>query len=685
MRDLKSIPDEPRHLARIIITAILIGLLASASCGPERRAGEEGAEQKTYGVTQGSFRGRWWNHYERGLSYAEGKYWAEAESDLRAAIERRAEDQRRARTYGLHFIDYFPHRELGIVLYRQDRLEEAMAELETSLKTARSAKAEHYLDLVRKDWIELKKLDLRPPDIRIDAPLPDTLEKGFQVLVRGLARDDTYVKEILVNGTPVRIDLSTPEMPFEVTVPLKYGPNPIVVAATDLSGKTSVARLTVKCDREGPVMGIEEARMTGPGAVQLKGYVADESQVQDVTVNGRPLPIQPSGQVRLDRPISVKPGETRLLIRARDRAGNLTKADVDFAGRLDSREEAILLASLEVWPGLLSMTSTLMARAEVEPIRIGLAGWTADQAVFLDRALIEGHVRASKTVASIEINGKRVFIQPGRDLYFSHTTELKPGENRISVVVTDEAGRRAEQRFRVERKLKGVYRKSARLRLALLPPASQDASGGTDPSARDLIYRFVSQGDRFQVVDPAEVDRLISQGRLSVDDLGDREAAARAAQALGVDAALIGVVAGDGRAVDVYARVVDAETAEVVAAVDAYQEHAAGETKALACRALAEKLDDELPLIEGVVVKAEDKDVLVDLGADRKIKPGMRLIVFRDGKPGYSPATGMNLGADSIEVGRARVTHVGGQASTARVTELQTSRKIQAMDQAITR
>lgn len=74
-----------------------------------------------YGVTRGTFRGRWWNYYERGRSFADGGFWLEAEHDLRRALDVRTFDKRRSRTYGLHYIQYFGNRELGVVLYRQGR------------------------------------------------------------------------------------------------------------------------------------------------------------------------------------------------------------------------------------------------------------------------------------------------------------------------------------------------------------------------------------------------------------------------------------------------------------------------------------------------------------------------------------------------------------------------------------
>ncbi|ETX02160.1 MAG: hypothetical protein ETSY1_04525 [Candidatus Entotheonella factor] len=72
-----------------------------------------------YGLTGDQvWRGQWWQYYERALSYAEGEYWDDAIADLKQAVGTRLgqKDQRRANTYGLHFVEnYFPHRELGVI------------------------------------------------------------------------------------------------------------------------------------------------------------------------------------------------------------------------------------------------------------------------------------------------------------------------------------------------------------------------------------------------------------------------------------------------------------------------------------------------------------------------------------------------------------------------------------------
>ena len=213
-----------KHAKWVLIWVVML-LVAGSGCesGPMRQP--EAVDGKEYGVTSGAFRGRWWNYYERGISYGEGHFWQQAEADLREGLRQRSQDQRRARTYGMHFLDYFPHRELGVVLYHQGKYEEAIREFEASLKDEKSAKAEFYLDCARKSLILQHHTDLRPPEIDIWSPLPDLLTNAFSVKVSGVIRDDSFVKDITVNGRPVRIDLAAPAVPFDLQVPLGPGEN----------------------------------------------------------------------------------------------------------------------------------------------------------------------------------------------------------------------------------------------------------------------------------------------------------------------------------------------------------------------------------------------------------------------------------------------------------------------------
>ena len=64
------------------LVVILISIALFLSCAVQQDAQVKIKDGKEYGVVEGSFRHRWWNYYERGLSFAEGEFWEEAAGDM---------------------------------------------------------------------------------------------------------------------------------------------------------------------------------------------------------------------------------------------------------------------------------------------------------------------------------------------------------------------------------------------------------------------------------------------------------------------------------------------------------------------------------------------------------------------------------------------------------------------------
>ena len=55
--------------------AVLTALFVSGCAEQKDQYTRDGNE---YGTTSGSFRGRWWNYYERGRSFSDGRFHKEA-------------------------------------------------------------------------------------------------------------------------------------------------------------------------------------------------------------------------------------------------------------------------------------------------------------------------------------------------------------------------------------------------------------------------------------------------------------------------------------------------------------------------------------------------------------------------------------------------------------------------------
>lgn len=191
-----------------LLLLIVAGLFFTGCAEEQSRYVRDGRE---YGITGGSFRGRWWNYYERGRSFSDGKFYREAIADFEKAIEGREKDQWRTRTYGMHFVDYFPHRELGIVYYHLKDYDKAIAELMESVENAPSAKGYYFLNKARSSKITRESLDRSAPRLDIQAGTIQEITREFTRIVAGTATDDTYIAGIRVGGQQIPMELAMPK------------------------------------------------------------------------------------------------------------------------------------------------------------------------------------------------------------------------------------------------------------------------------------------------------------------------------------------------------------------------------------------------------------------------------------------------------------------------------------------
>ena len=334
----------------LIISCILTGCMIGSN-------GSNNVHNTTViGSPDNIFRHRWWNYYERGISYIDRKLWLQAETDLRKAISQRAADQFRARTYGMHTVDYFPHRELGIVLFNQGRYHEAIHELEISISTIKTAKAEYFINHSRRVLIEQQETDYQPPTIHFTNPSESMITTNSSITISGTVSDDTFVKGITVNDKPVRIDVSAPHITFNMNIRLRLGENKIVVKAQDLTGKSTQAIKTVISDRTGPIVSIEDVIPT-TGRVIIKGYAYDDIGIKGFSINGFEICPETTKDMTIDTSVNIPPDLTTLTLFTEDIAGNRTTAEVPIPGRTIKgacrpRSET-MVASLDLFPGCL--------------------------------------------------------------------------------------------------------------------------------------------------------------------------------------------------------------------------------------------------------------------------------------------------------------------------------------------
>ncbi len=692
-----------------VICCGLLMLLFSLiqSCVPaEKRPTSAGAASaftrggKTYGVVKGAFRHRWWNYYERGVSFTEGRFFTEAETDLKEAIRQRDGDQRMARTYGMHFMDYFPRRELGIAYLGQGRIDDAIAELETSISQHRSAKAEFYLDQARKRQLEASGGDARDPVITIASPERNALVTGFSARVTGVVKDDTFVKEIAVNGIPFPIDLSAPEIPYMVDVPLNYGVNTILVTATDLMGNVSLAKKQVRADRTGPMLSLESMKLVldpVTDTVRLKGVITDESGIQELLIDGQPVELPDDGAfngrpglrragmggklfkwfaksiVRLNRAVRIKPGQNRIVLAIRDLAGNQTRAEVSFAASLRAARP-VLLAANDVYrddasPGLLAAASTNGA-----PF-IDLENMAESARLFSDQLYLEIRIISEAGVKRIRVNKRPVIGPEGKNVFFGHLVALEKGDNTIVITVEDLKGQITEKIVNVHRNTYSIDTNQARLTVAVLPFERKGSSSPLAAGVDDRVFDAVFDSQRFDLVEREKLDAVLQEQKLSETELVDQGTALEVGKLVAATGLVAGSILESERSMEIYARFIDTETSLVLASVDVYGEPLDAQKLRILCAGLSLKLADAIPREEGLVVKSKGQRILVDMGSARGIREGMRLVLFEP------PEDELD---DTRILAKARVTKVKDNTAVAELYGDDAPKEVAVMTKVIT-
>ncbi|MBD3234152.1 MAG: hypothetical protein GF315_10565 [candidate division Zixibacteria bacterium] len=76
---------------------------------------------------------KWYQYYENGVDYFNKGDWVRALNEFSAAASLEFEEKKRKRTYGMHFIEYYPHRYMAKCYYRLGKAARAEQELELSL------------------------------------------------------------------------------------------------------------------------------------------------------------------------------------------------------------------------------------------------------------------------------------------------------------------------------------------------------------------------------------------------------------------------------------------------------------------------------------------------------------------------------------------------------------------------
>lgn len=670
--------QRPLYATWVVVALMCLPFIPS--CAVQQADPRYTRDGKIYGTVAGAFRHRWWNYYERGLSFAEGQFFPEAIHDLKTALGKRDKDQRMARTYGMHFVDYFPHRELGIIYYLTGNLQDAKNELEASLHQFPTAKARFYLDRVRKGLMEKAGRKASPAAITLDIPEDPLWTREDPVIISGVAEDDEYVCEISVKGLPFFMESSMKRVLFKKALPLSQGKHRVEIAAENLMGARASRNVVIHVDREGPVITLEKLEVRpsiGPSQVVICGTVFDDAGVAKLSAGGRAISVQKAQEVAFSETIPTDAESVEIV--AVDRLGNRTSALIELKD-IAAVRGSVMLASAGADLRSLNL-ARLFGPKDTRPPKIQLKGWTRSQTVYLDKVYIEGKASDDSRIERLTIDGTPILRRKGRCILFGHLAELEEGENRLAVEATDEAGNTAAREIIVIRRIPKALQLAERLSLTVLPFEQKGEIPESSLFFQDGLIDALVDQNRFRLVERDKLDAILQEQKLSRTKLIDPGTALRLGKLVAAQTILTGSIIETRTGIEIVARMIDTETSDILATSDVY-----GEVKELPeigelAEGMAVKFHREFPLLDGIVIQRKGNEIFTDMGKG-KIKPLRRLIVYHE-VPIKHPITGKTLGSDNQIRGHARVSQVVPDMSKAEIISGEPS-AIQALDKVIT-
>ncbi len=317
-------------------------------------------------ATADEFRGKWWHYYERGVDYSDRGELEKSLSDLTKAGKMRDKDQRMARTYGMHFIDYFPHRELGIVHFNKGNIETAIKELEESIRSVESSRAVFYLNLARKSQISGKKeIPPTPPKIVFENPTGSVITRNHTIQVRAKVSGAAYISRITVNGIDYRVEKAEKQIDVRQEITLGDDLTGIKIVAEDLLGNRVEQEVPITVKRNGPtiaISGISTEQRDGKRFTRVGGEVTDDLGVQAVRIGTLDKNTDGVHSYSFDLLVE-RTGDAALVIRAVDSIGNDTLAEVDLS-RIIAEEVAEETALSRAADEKVEQESLALAEAE---------------------------------------------------------------------------------------------------------------------------------------------------------------------------------------------------------------------------------------------------------------------------------------------------------------------------------
>ena len=494
---------------RLFLLISLITLYTGCSVNPPKPCKVNG---KVYGVYDGMFRGKWWNYYQIGTSYIEGLCLKEAEKVLKIALNKNNKDERDVVTYGMHRIDYFPHRELGIVLYHQQKYTKAINELEASISTEKSGRSLHYLNKARRAFVLYSFQDKEHPKILIYSDTQKNIvTNNYLYPVEGEIIDNNFVNCFSIDDTEIKIEEVLPKINFRKNVLLKPGKNVIRLKACDVVKNTYEKKLLITLDINGPAIGIQSLMHKDQNKYDFKCSVYDISGIQSILIY---LDDQIQYQIKkkqklihISKQLIINNNRSKVLVEAKDSIGNISQYSFSLAEihkkNFEKVEVSSLLASNTFIPKIVKVEKNIQ---EPRPL-IQLSNISEKEDIYVDELNTQVKISNSKPIKKIEIYVNDDQVAPELPPYIvgklfcqSIKFYLKDGKNIIRIIAYDK--KKNEKKYIITQKR--INNPETMLPVAMIPAVIDQKNS----KYKSRILYWLNKEKRFTIIPMQDIDEL---------------------------------------------------------------------------------------------------------------------------------------------------------------------------------
>lgn len=575
---------------------------------------------------------KFYNYYDKGLKFVEKADWVRAVGEFRSAISLEFEEKHKKRTYGTRFIEYYPHRELGIAHYHLGEYAAAKAELELSIAYKKSARAEEYL----------KKIQSGGQVAAVD-------EKTLAEIQRLEEEEKALRAQQAEKEKQAKLDAEKLRKEREEALRKKQEDDK-------------------KSDLERQRIAAEQARLKMEG--ELKAKQALEFRQKEEQER------QKRDKERLVKEEQEKARQEAELKRLEEEARKKQKEEEQR--KLREEQERIRKEQERQ-----KRESEERRKKEEEERR------RAEQERLKQEELEKQRIKAEQE--KLRLDQERLAKEA--DEKKKQEEEFRRREEESRKKQEEEQKRLEEQRAKIEKErarlavqrqkeakagiavgqlnydADRIIRVGSRLSLAILPFENIGGSSDLPRSAADKLITQLVNLRRFRVIERTELDKVMQEQDFRMSDAVDSKDAAVVGKVAGADVIVIGTVKMETGYARVSARLVDVETGETVVAREVQSQNATLEAIDRSIEALSVLIYNDLPIFEGYIVNIEGDKVYLDIGTERGVRKGTKCVAFKEGDAIVHPVTKEVLGKKVTKLGELVITSVQPKLSEAKFIE----------------